>query len=88
MNGVYAPWLDFRHGMRIYGASLVAACLLWLLAPKYALIFLVLGSLASAEHVYRVRVHSTEARWRIRAVAMLGAMGGVCLLAAWLVLAE
>ena len=82
MKEPYAPQADFTRGLRIYAAFLAVAGLVWLVAPILAVMVLGFGSLAGAEHVYRVRRHSAERRWRVLSTTALGVMAVIFMIAA------
>lgn len=81
MMDTYDPAIDFRCGFKLWVAFLAAALLLALLVPRIALIVLGFGSLAGAEHVFRVRVRSGSPRWRLISFGTLSLMALVFLAA-------
>jgi hypothetical protein len=76
------PGKDFVRGLRIYGGFCVVAGLVWLVVPMLGLMVLGFGSLAGAEHVYRVRVHAAERPWPLLSLAALVVMAAIFVAAA------
>jgi len=83
MTETYDPTVDYRYGLKVWALFLAFALPLSVVVPGIAMLALGLGSLAASEHVFRVRVHSGSAKWRLISFATLSLITSVFFAAAW-----